>query len=186
MHTTMRPEPIRLTYADFCALPEDGRRYEILDGDLFMSPSPGESHQTIVLNIAIFLREHLRRNKLGRVYVAPFDVILDEHNVIEPDVLFVSNANNGIITAQNIQGSPDLLIEVLSPTSVERDTRDKRNLYARCGVKNYWMVDAEERSLTELELIDRAYAVAHVTKGVDVFRPRLFPGLEVQPADLWE
>ncbi len=186
MHTTMRPEPIRLTYADFCALPEDGWRYEILDGDLFKSPSPGESHQTIVGNLHAVLREHVRRHKLGRVYIAPFDVILDEHNVVEPDVLFVTIANKGIITPQNIQGAPDLLIEVLSPSSIERDTRDKRNLYARCGVKNYWMVDSEGRTLTELELVDRAYAVAHVTPGADVFRPRLLPRLEVQPTDLWE
>ncbi len=151
-----------------------------------MSPSPGESHQRVVLNIAIFLREHVRHHGLGKVYVAPFDVVLDEHDVLEPDILFVSQANAGIITTQNIKGAPDLLIEVLSPTSIERDTRDKRNIYARCGVKHYWMVDPAARTVTELTLVEKAYAVVKVTGGQEAFRPALFPGLDVPAAELWE
>ena len=186
MHTTLVPEPIKLTYQDFCALPDDGRRYEILDGDLYMSPSPEEPHQNVVGNLFAILREHVRRNKLGKVYVAPFDVLLDEHNIVEPDIIFVSNAKRSILTRKNIKGAPDLLVEALSPFSGERDLRDKRSLYARCGVEWYWIVDPEKKTVLELRLIERAYAVASDTKDPGPFTPALFLGLRIDLPELWE
>lgn len=186
MHATLVPEPIKLTYQDYCALPDDGRRYEILDGDLYMSPSPEEPHQNAVFNLAAILRDHVRRHKLGKVYIAPFDVLLDEHNVVEPDIIFVSKARRSIITRKNIQGLPDLLVEGLSPSNSERDLRDKRNIYARCGVRYYWLIDPQARSITELELVEGAYAVVAVTPESSNFSPNLFPGLQIPPEELWE
>lgn len=186
MRTMMQPEPIRLTYAEFCAVPDDGRRYELLDGVLSRRPICGRDHQATLGNLMSALHRFCRRTKVGTIHLGPLDVLLSEHDIIEPDIIFVFSDRASIITDRNIQGVPDLLVEVLSPSSIERDTRDKRNIYARCGVKNYWLVDPVARTVTELELIDLAYVVAHVTTGADVFRPRLFPGLEVQPTDLWE
>jgi len=186
MHTTLVPEPIKLTYQDFCALPDDGRRYEILGGDLYMSPSPEEPHQNVAGNLFSILREHVRRHKLGKVYPAPFDVLLDEHNVVEPDIIFVSNARRSIITRKNIQGSPDLLVEILSPFSGNRDLRDKRSLYARCGVPFYWIVDPEARTLLELQLVDNAYATVALHGSDATFRPSLFPELAIDLTTLWE
>ncbi len=186
MHTTMNPEPIRLTYADYCALPEDGRRYEILDGDLDMSPAPLTTPQRVSRNLSNVLVDEVHAKGLGEILTAPYDVVLGEHCVVQPDIIFVANENARIITPKNIQGSPDLLIEVLSPTSIERDTRDKRNIYARCGVKHYWMVDPAARTVTELALVEKAYAVVKVTGGQEAFRPALFPGLDVPPSELWE
>ena len=186
MNKPLVAEPIRLNYQDFCAMPDDGRRYEILDGDLYMSPSPSTSHQRVLLNLATLLREHVRRHDLGSVFIAPLDVILSEHDIVEPDLIFVSRERASIITEKNIQGSPDLLVEIVSPSSVERDTRDKRNIYARCGVPFYWMVDTQQRSMIELQLVEGAYAVTTELTGDSIFVPRLFPKLRIDLPSLWE
>jgi Uma2 family endonuclease len=114
------------------------------------------------------------------------DVILDEHNVVEPDIIYVSNARRSIITKKNIQGPPDLLIEAISPSTSTRDLRDKRNIYSRCGVPNYWLLDPDARSVTELELIEKAYAVVSESAGSASLSPKLFPGLSISLVDLWE
>lgn len=186
MHDHLIAEPIRLTYEDYCALPDDGRRYEILDGDLYMSPSPITLHQLVVGNTYHVLRHHVDRHALGKVFIAPYDVVLGKHDVVEPDVIFVSKAHKSIITRKNIRGAPDLLVEVLSPSTAERDTRDKRNIYARCGVKWYWIVDPDAESILELKRVRNAYAKVSITKGDSVFRPALFPGLEINLASLWQ
>ncbi len=185
MPETLVAEPIRLTYADFRALPEDGRRYEILDGELHVSPSPGEQHQRVVGRLFSTLMHYVELAGHGVVYVAPFDVVLSDGSVVEPDIVYVSNARRHIITEENIQGVPDLLIEVLSPNRPEVDSRSKRNLYARHGVPFYWMVDPSQRELTELQLFGIAYAVVSRPAGVEVFAPKLFPGLTVPLEKLW-
>jgi Uma2 family endonuclease len=178
-------EPVRLTYADFCALPEDGRRYEILDGDLYMSPSVVPLHQRIGFRLARLIDDHVAKRKLGEVFVAPLDVLLSEHDVVEPDVVYVSRERASIVGAANIRGIPDLLVEVLSPGTAERDRTDKRNIYARCGVPFYWIVDPDQRTLVELQLAGKAYAtVAEVPAG-GTFGPRLFPELKIQLNELW-
>ncbi len=186
MHDRLVAEPIKLTYEDFCALPDDGRRYEILGGDLYISPLPEEPHQNVVLNLGAILREHVRRNGLGKVYVAPFDVVLGENDIVEPDVIFVSTIRRPKLVKGRIRGAPDLLVEVLSPSSVNRDSRDKRNLYARCGVDWYWIIDPERQTVVELRLIDNAYAVVSETNDPGPFCPELFPGLRIDLPELWE
>jgi Uma2 family endonuclease len=186
MQTTLVPEPIRLTYDDFCALPDDGRRYEILDGDLYMSLSPETPHQDIVGNLFAILHQHIRGQKLGRVFVAPLDVLLDEHNIVEPDLIFVSTERRAIITRKNIQGAPDLLVEVLSPSTSKRDLRDKRNVYARSGVRFYWIIDPDEHTLLELQLSGNAYSAIATHKQGATIRPMLFPDLSLDLDSLWE
>src|SRR4051812_2307012 len=129
MHTQMTAEPIRLTYEDFCALPEDGRRYEILDGDLYVSPAPIPLHQRLIFKLAIALHKHVDQNLLGEIFISPLDVLLSEHDIVEPDLIFIAKNSKAIVTDKNIQGPPDLLVEVLSPSNAIRDTRDKRNIY---------------------------------------------------------
>jgi Uma2 family endonuclease len=184
MHDRLIAEPIRLTYEDFCALPDDGKRYEILDGDLYVSPSPFTAHQAVVGNLFVMLTDYVRSRKLGRVFVAPYDVVLDRHDVVEPDLIYVSKANATIITHKNIQGSPDLLVEVLSDSTRERDTRDKRNIYARCGVPWYWIVDPEGPRVMELKLLERAYAVVADLSGEAVWTPALFPESTIRLPEL--
>lgn len=133
---------IRYNYQDYLQLPED-KRYEIIDGDLFMVPSPNESHQRISANIFNTLSNYVRQKKLGIVYFAPFDVLFSEEDIVQPDIVFISNENKKIITKDNIKGAPDLIVEVLSPSTSKRDIGIKKKLYARHGVREYWIVDPE-------------------------------------------
>ncbi len=185
MHETLRPEPIRLNYGDYCALPNDGKRYEILDGGLHVSPSPRTIHQEVVGRLYEILVVHAREHELGRVFFAPFDVLLSHTDIVQPDVIFVARANASVITEANIRGIPELVVEVLSPSNPTYDTRDKRHVYARCGVPFYWMVDPQNKTLTELQLVEDDYAKVVQCKAGDVFSPRLFEELTIEVDLLW-
>jgi Uma2 family endonuclease len=137
----------KLTYEDLVALPEDGLRHEILDGEHVVSPSPSLRHQTIVLNLAHAILPHVRQHRLGRVFIAPLDVLLGKHDVVEPDLLFVSGDRSEILAAANVQGAPDLHVEVLSSWSRRRDEVVKRERYERLGVAEYWVVDPEAETV---------------------------------------
>jgi Uma2 family endonuclease len=186
MHTSLVPEPIKLNYQDFCALPDDGRRYEILDGDLYMSPSPDIAHQRIARRMVRILLEHVERFAIGEVFLPPCDVVLNEHDIVEPDLIFVSTANASIVGEKNIQGAPDLLVEIVSPSSSIRDRREKRNLYARCGVEWYWIIDPKARTVLELRHVDGAYAPVALHESGATFRPGLFPQLAIDLNGLWD
>lgn len=186
MHDNLTRNPGGLTYEDYCALPDDGQRYEILDGELFVSPSPIPLHQLITGNLFAELRSYIRPNKLGRLFAAPLDILLSKHNIVEPDIVFVSNAKSSVMTDKNVQGAPDLLIEVLSPSSRKRDLQDKRRIYGEWGVDWYWIVDPQSGTLVELQRIDKAFVeVAHFTRRT-TFSPKLFPGLSIDMNELWE
>lgn len=186
MYRQLTPERIRLNYRDYCALPDNGQRYELLDGDLKVSPSPKSLHQAVVGRLFERLARHVTERELGHVFVAPLDVLLSENDVVQPDLLYVSAANVSIIHDSNIRGAPDLVVEVLSDANPELDTRNKRQVYARCGVPFYWMVDPWGKELTELQRIGRDYAeVTRCGRG-DTFIPRLFPELILEMDLLWK
>jgi len=186
MHDNLVGVPIRLTYTDYCALPDDGRRYEILDGDLYMSPAPVPVHQRILLNLVAELRVHVRRLGLGEVFIAPIDVLLADHDIVQPDIVYVSQEQSTIVGSKNITGGPALLVEILSPSNTERDIHDKRNIYARSGVNWYWIVDPVGGMLLELQRVDAAYAeISRPARGTQ-FSPKLFPGLSIDMNSLWE
>lgn len=185
MHETLRPEPIRLNYGDYCALPNDGKRYEILDGGLHVSPSPRTTHQRVLQKLWSILDQHVGQRKLGEVFLAPLDVLLSDTDIVQPDIVFVARANASIITEENIRGIPDLVVEVLSQSNPKYDTRDKRHVYARCGVPFYWMVDPQNKTLTELQLVERDYAQVAQCKAGDAFSPRLFAELTMEVDLLW-
>jgi len=140
----------RRTVDDYLKLPE-GTRAELIEGEILMTPSPKSLHQIVAFNLAAILRSFVIERGLGRVLVAPMDVHLPSGDVVQPDVLFVAAANAGIIQDW-IRGAPDILVETISPEGVERDRLVKRDLYARNGVKEYWLVDPEARSVEVLEL----------------------------------
>ena len=139
----------RLTYADYLETPDD-ERYELLNGELVMSPSPKEIHQSISGILHLVIGAFVRERSLGKLYFAPFDVVLSDTDVVQPDLLFVSNERIGIVTADNVRGAPDLVVEILSPATAERDRTVKLDLYARHGVKEYWIVDPDARTITVL------------------------------------
>ncbi len=137
------PADIRLTYDDYCLLPDDGKRYEIIDGELFVTPSPRRSHQKVVTRLSRYLDEFVEKSGYGEVYVAPFDVIFSLFDVVEPDILYVSKEHASVLTEKNVQGAPDLVGEVLSETTSARDRSIKHKLYARYGVQEYWLIDPD-------------------------------------------
>ncbi|PYQ28323.1 MAG: hypothetical protein DMF56_16050 [Acidobacteria bacterium] len=134
----------KLTYEDYLNFPDDGNRYEIIDGELYLNPSPNMKHQLVLMNILRALDRYVRKNRCGEIFFAPFDVVLSKHNVVQPDVLYISNERMEIITAANVQGAPDMAIEVLSDGTRKKDETKKRRAYERFGVSEYWMIDPLE------------------------------------------
>ncbi len=143
--TPLRATAKLYTYADYLKLPEDGIRYEILNGELFMSPAPTLGHQSTSGNLFGYIWAFLQKHPLGVVYPAPTDVILSEINILQPDVAFITREHFDLLTRENIQGAPDLVVEVLSRGTEKRDREEKLAQYSRFGVEEYWMVNHEEQ-----------------------------------------
>jgi Uma2 family endonuclease len=170
----------RKTVEDFMNLPE-GSRAELIDGDIFMSPSPRTKHQIVVGNLFALLREHVSRRSLGRVFVAPLDVHLPSGDIVEPDIFFVSNENLEIVQDW-VRGTPDLIIEVLSPDGRERDRIVKRDLYARNGVREYWIVDPEAGTIEVFTLQAMEYGEAAYFEKHEILVSPLVPDFKLSIA----
>lgn len=139
----------KLTYADYAKTPED-ERYELLDGVLINIPTPLVYHQRVLGNLLYRVAPFVSERKLGHVYSRPTDVLLSDTIVVEPDILFVSSQRSHILTRENIRGAPDLVVEILDPPTAERDRTVKLDLYARHGVKEYWIVDPDAKTIMVL------------------------------------
>ncbi len=140
---------IKFTVNDYMTAPPD-KRYQLLDGEMIVAPSPTERHQAISGNLYVILRQYVNLRNLGRVWYAPLDVVLSNHDVAQPDVFFISNERSDIVTEANIQGAPDLVVEVLSPGTTQYDRGYKRSLYGHHGVREYWLVDPEAETVEVL------------------------------------
>ncbi len=173
---------IKLTYDDFVHFPDDGKRHELIDGEHFVTPSPVMRHQVIVGALFLKIANHLELHPIGRIFLSPFDVVLSNIDVVEPDLLYVSNERaDTLATGINVQGAPDLVIEVASKSTRKRDETIKRKLYERANVTEYWIVDPatdvvrvyrrqRERFTLPTELSRKAG---------DTLTTPLFPGLEL-------
>lgn len=132
----------RLTYADFVRFPDDGKRHELIDGVHYVTPSPNLGHQELVGRLYLAIGNFLAaRRHLGRVFIAPLDVVMSDYDVVEPDLLFVAGDQQTILTEANVQGAPALVVEILSPGTRRRDEGIKRRLFDQKGVREYWLVD---------------------------------------------
>jgi Uma2 family endonuclease len=131
----------RLTYEDYVLLPDDGRRHEIIHGEHYVVPSTISRHQIVSRNLTVALWTFVRDRGLGQVFTAPFDIVLSDIDVVQPDLVFVTAARARIITEKNIQGAPDLIIEILSDSTRKTDEIIKRKLYESSGVREYWIAD---------------------------------------------
>ena len=141
-----------LTYADYAALPDDGHRYQLLEGELVMTPSPNTWHQGVSREIFVGLVQFVHLHGLGDVFAAPLDVTLSDRNVLQPDILFISNERARILQGGRIIGAPDLCVEILSPGTERIDRVRKLELYARFDVTHYWIVDLSARTIEEYVL----------------------------------
>ena len=166
--------PIKFTYQDYLLLSED-KRYEIIEGELLMVPAPIPYHQDVSKNLFLLLDNYVEDRNLGKVYYAPIDVVLSNENIVQPDILFISKQRLSIITEKNIQGAPDLVVEILSPGTAEKDKILKRKLYAKFGVKEFWLVDGKKKEIEVLSLQEE-----------DLKRWKVYTGEETLCSSLWQ
>ena len=174
---------LRFTYRDYLLLPEGDRR-ELIEGDFYVVPAPSFRHQIISRNRGTLLWEFVRGEGLGQVVWAPTDVVLSLESVVQPDILFISNERRGIITEDNVSGAPDLVVEILSPSTAERDRELKRTLYARYGVREYWIVDPEDSSVEVMALEEAGFVSARRYTSGQV-EPPLLPGLAIPLGEIF-
>jgi Uma2 family endonuclease len=178
---------VKLTYDDFVLFPDDGKRHELIDGEHYVTPSPNRSHQRISRRLVVRIGAWLERHATGELFHAPFDVVFSNFDVVEPDLLYLSNERAAeALTAQNVKGVPDLVIEIASPGTRKRDETVKRRLYERCGVTEYWVVDPDVDVVRVYRRAgDRfARAVEFSRERGDVLTTGLLPGLQVPLAHI--
>ncbi|MDQ3692012.1 MAG: Uma2 family endonuclease [Chloroflexota bacterium] len=170
------------TYNDLAGTPDDGQRYEIIGGELFVSPSPILDHQRVVTRLGTQLYMYVEAHQMGEVFLGPTDVFFAETDVVVPDVLFVAGDRSDILHRRYVAGAPDLVIEVLSPKTRRRDLGVKKALYAAYGVAEYWIADPSARTLEVWTLVDGGYEL--VEQRGDLVRSLVVPGFEVARANL--
>ena len=160
------PEDRPLTADDFMSLPmDDGHLYELLQGELILSPSPEMNHQFIVGNLYFKIRSVLESVEFGKVIVSPAAVVLSENDVVEPDVFIIRNAQRPLLTRLSFRGAPVIALEVLSPSNRSHDLQRKALLYAKAGVEEYWMVDPEKHRVLVQRLTGAGVDTEIITAG---------------------
>ena len=174
----------KLTYQDYLNTSDD-ERYELLDGELIMIAAPNESHQIASMELGSQMHSFVKKNDLGRVFHAPFDVVLSDTDVVQPDLIFVSREREEIRTSANIQGAPDPVVEILSPSTVTRDWRDKRELYAGHGVKEYWVVDPSDKIVSVMMLEDGVLEIKGAYVAGDTVTSSILEGFSVALDDIF-
>lgn len=175
----------RWTYADYCAIPDDRLRYEVIRGELLVAPAPKMLHQLILHELAVILGVFIKRLSLGRVASSPVDVRLLPDSTVQPDLIFIRTDKLEIIKENFVEGAPDLVVEVLSDSTAARDRSDKRDLYAENSVPFYWIIAPRTRSLEEYQLTAGVYKLVQRKEYGEIFEPAIFPGLNFALSDLW-
>jgi len=169
---------LKYTHADLLAMPDDGKRREIIDGELYVTPSPLNRHQLILFNLTMAFGKFLETHPLGQLRFAPLDVILSEHDVVEPDLLFVLNEHREFLQDW-VRGAPDLVVEILSPSTEVRDRGLKLKAYARYGVGEYWIVDPAAEAVEIYRLAAQGFQLARKCGKEGTVETPLLPGFSL-------
>jgi Uma2 family endonuclease len=176
---------VKCTYEDYRTAPAD-ERYELLDGDLIMVPAPNLTHQRVQGNLYYHLRQFITEHALGELLPAPCDVVLSDTNVVQPDLLFISHDRRHLLSGgENVRGAPDLVIEILSPSTTDRDRGVKRELYGRHGVTEYWLVDPTAETVSIHRQEAGKLAAARRFGSEETLRSPLLSGLELYLGDIF-
>jgi len=175
-----------LTVDDYRALPEAGPRYQLIEGDLYMAPAPNRFHQDISRNLQFELHSYLKANPIGKLYDAPFDVYLDEHNVFQPDLIVVLSEHADIWTDAGAEGAPDFVVEILSPKTQRLDLVNKKCLYAIRGIRELWIIDPERRIVTIHRFAEGGQETASEVAESGTLTTPLLPGLRISARLLYE
>ncbi len=185
MATVSLPGVYRLTYRDWLGYPDDGHLYELIGGELLMTPPPSTEHQRISRDLEYCLVRHLREHNVGEVLDAPVGVRLSDEDVLEPDLLVVLREHLDRIGRQVVEGPPDVVVEILSPGTARRDLGPKRRAYEAAGVVEYWIVDPESESVEVLTLEQGRYQRFGLFRRTEVLRSQLLPALEISLAEIF-
>ena len=177
---------VRFQADDIWDTPEDGNRYEVIDGALYITPLPNMAHQIALSALIGHMWVYVDERKLGQVIPSLTAVVLDEEICVQPDLGFISRERMHIISERGIEGAPDLVVEVLSPQTESRDRGVKMKRYAAAGIPYYWIVVPRTRGIEEYRLTPSGYDRIGTHGRADMFRPELFPGLEIPVNRLWE
>jgi Uma2 family endonuclease len=176
----------KVTFAEFRQFPVDGKRYELVYGEVHVTPAPATRHQAIVQNLSGNLWPFVIKNRLGEVWTAPLDVRLSEETALQPDLIFVSNARAGIIQENWIEGAPDLVAEVSSPSTAAFDRATKLPICAEAGVPEFWLIDSQAKTVEVLKPQGKKYFVDATLAGDQVLTSKLFPGWQLPLPDLFD
>jgi Uma2 family endonuclease len=179
------PTATRFSVDDYLSLPDDGKRYQVIAGDLVMTPAPETKHQIVLMRLARILADFLEENDLGQILIAPCDVVLSPEDVVQPDIFFVSAERKHIVGEKNVIGAPDLVIEVLSPSTEEWDRRAKMAVYSRSRVKESWIVDPDSECIEMRVLQKNAWKRARIFGKKEVLTTSLLPGCRVPIAKIF-
>jgi Uma2 family endonuclease len=175
---------VRFRADDIWDAPEDQYRYEVIDGDLYLTPVPAWGHQRGLMKLALWVGNWVYGHGLGEMVPAPVGVVLDKENGVQPDLIYISRERAHIISERGVEGPPDLVVEVLSPSTSARDRGIKMRRYAAAGVPHYWLLDALAPAVEAYRLGQQGYELVGVFGPGTVFRPELFPGLEIPIDDI--
>lgn len=175
-----------LTYEEYLLFPDNGQRHELIGGEHYVTPAPTTVHQRFLRKIGHVLDEFVTRHSLGEVFFAPVDVVLSARDVVQPDLLLISNSRMDRLCRENIKGAPDLVVEVVSESSRQVDRKLKRALYGKYDVLEYWIADPDLR-IIEVYRRDAVNELVKVTEYEDVgnLTSFLLPGLTVDLSLLW-
>jgi Uma2 family endonuclease len=175
-----------LTVENYKLLPETGPRYQLIQGDLYMAPAPNRFHQEISRNLQFELHSYLKRNRVGKLFNAPFDVYLDAVNVFQPDIVIVLNERLGILTDDGAEGAPELVVEILSQKTRSLDLVNKKQEYARAGVKELWIIDPEPRTITVYQFALNGVEKIRQVDQRDTLSTDLLPGFHLAVETIFE
>jgi len=176
----------KLTYQDLLEMPNDGKRYELIEGEVYMAPAPNTKHQRAVARFHRGMADLVENRNLGEVFFAPFDVVFDERNVCQPDLLFIRKERLSILTDANVWGAPDLVVEVLSPGTARYDCETKLQVYARAGVPELWYADTKTETVEILNLTPEGhYAMTQRATGDEKLVSKTLSGLSLTPRQVF-
>ena len=173
---------VKLTYEDFVQFPDDGMRHELIDGEHYVTPSPNTKHQRVSGNLHVLIGSWLEDHPIGRIFSAPYDVVFSNFDIVEPDLLYLSNERMAeVVTPMHVRGAPEIAVEIGSPGTRKRDETIKRRLYERSGVSEYWVVDPEVDLVRIYRRGDEGFgrAIELTREASDILTTPLLPGLDL-------
>ena len=186
-HPARIPKPRLLTYDDYVRLtPPDSGNYELHDGRIIYMASPIPLHQIVSGNLFAELHVHIRRHKLGRVIAAPMDTVFTLNDTLQPDILFLTNERSHLIGEKKIEGAPDLVVEILSPSNTPKEMGYKKVIYEMSGVREYWIINLKKRILTQYENIDDEFRIYRIFNETDTLTSLCIEGFETPMSELFE